>query len=168
MDEFVVDTNVPLIAQGGSHMSISCEEACALFIELFLRGRQVLVIDDNYELIGEYMDQISTSGPVNFANRFLKWLFENQSNPHRVKQVKINLYGGGSYEEIPENLTELNIDPSDFKFIAVAISNQGKASIAEASDSKWIGWEKALNDLGVRVVFLCKQELAKMYQKKMV
>jgi hypothetical protein len=167
MDEFVMDTNVPLIARGNSHMSADCEQTCSRFIEHFLRGRQILVIDDDFEIIGEYMDQISTSGPVNYANRFLKWLFENQNNQHRVKQVKINLYGAGSYEEIPEKLTELNIDPSDLKFIAVAISNQSKAPIAEASDSKWIGWEDALRELGIKIVFLCKQELGEIYEKKM-
>lgn len=167
MDEFVVDTNVPLIARGESHMSIDCEQACARFIELFLRGRQILVIDDNFELIGEYMNQISMSGPINYANRFLKWLFENQGNPHRVKQVKIYHHEKKTCEDIQIILSDLKVDPSDLKFFALAISNMGKAPIAEASDSKWIGWEKALNDLGIRVVFLCKQELAEAYQRKM-
>lgn len=167
MDEFVMDTNVPLIARGESHMSADCEQACARFIELFLRGRQILVIDDNFELIGEYMNQIPLSGPINFANRFLKWLYENQGNSHRVKQVKINLCDFGSNEENFEGLFEIKIDPSDLKFIAVAIANFGKAPIAEASDSKWIGWEEALNELGIKVVFLCKRELAEIYQKKM-
>ncbi len=167
MDEFVVDTNVPLIARGKSHMSADCELICAQFIEPFLRGRQILVIDDDFELIGEYMGQISTSGPANYDNRFLKWLFENQGNPNRVKQVKINHNITGSYAEIPASFTEFNIDPSDLKFIAVAIANFGKAPIAEASDSKWIGWEKELSDLGIKVVFLCKQELAETYRRKM-
>ncbi len=167
MDEFVVDTNVPLIARGESHMSADCELSCAKFIELFLRGRQVLVIDDNYELINEYMNQIPISGPVNFANRFLKWLFENQGNPHRIKQVKINRFDSGTYTEIYEPLSHINIDPSDLKFIAVAIANFGKAPIAEASDSKWIGWEEELRELGIKVLFLCKRELAEIYHKKM-
>ncbi|MBE0640041.1 MAG: hypothetical protein IH598_16110 [Bacteroidales bacterium] len=167
MDEFVVDTNVPLIARGESHMSTDCELACARFIENFLRGRQILVIDDDFELIGEYMNQIPLSGPVNFANRFLKWLFENQGNSHRVKQVKINLYDSGSNEENLKGLLAINIDPSDLKFIAVAFANFGKAPIAEASDSKWIGWERALHDLGIKVDFLCKRELAEIFQKKM-
>ncbi len=167
MDEFVVDTNVPLIARGKSHMSTDCELVCARFIELFLRGRRILVIDDDFELIGEYMDQISTSGPANYDNRFLKWLFENQGNPHRVKQLKINLPDSGSNEENLTGLLNINIDPSDLKFIAVAIANFGRAPIAEASDSKWIGWEEALNELGIKVLFLCKQELAEVYKKKM-
>jgi hypothetical protein len=49
MLEFVVDTNVPLIARGISHMSLECEETCAQFIELFFKGKQCLVLDQNYE-----------------------------------------------------------------------------------------------------------------------
>lgn len=167
MDEFVVDTNVPILAKGGSHMSSECELACAGFIELFLRGRQVLVIDDNFELISEYMRQISYSGPLNFANRFLKWILSNQNKPHRVKQVRVSSDNSRCDGFTLKALTDISFDPSDVKFVAVALANDCAAPIAQAADSKWIGWEETLNELGLQVMFLCKKELAEIYDKKM-
>jgi len=166
MVEFIVDTNVPLIARGASHMSLECEDNCAKFIEHFLRGRQILVIDDAYAILDEYMKRIETTGPPDYSNRFLKWLFENQGNPHRVKLVKINQIGENNFEEIPESLGHLKIDPSDLKFIAVAIANKGKAQIAEASDSKWIGWESELNSHNIQIRFICKRELNEIFKRK--
>ncbi len=167
MDEFVVDTNVPLVAKGGSHMTPNCELVCANFIELFLRGRQILVIDDSYELIGEYIQNISSKGTSNYANRFLKWLLVNQGNPHRVKQVSINVNINRFNEVANRTLADISFDRSDQKFVVVALANQCIAPIAQAADSKWIGWEEVLQELGLQVMFLCKQELAEIYNKKM-
>lgn len=166
MIEFVVDTNVPLIARGASHMSMECEENCTKFIELFLRGRQILVIDEDYFILDEYLREIEIAGPPDYANRFLKWLYTNQANPHRVKQVRINRIGVNEFEEIPAPLSSLGIDPSDLKFIATAIANGGKAQIAEASDSKWIGWENELNNNNVKIHFTCKRELNEIFKRK--
>jgi len=166
MVEFIVDTNVPLIARGTSHMSLECEENCATFIERFLRGRQILVIDEDYFILEEYLREIKTTGPPDYANLFLKWIFNNQANPHRVKKVKIKQIRENEFEEIPDPLNNLGIDPSDLKFIAAAIANNGKAQIAEASDSKWIGWERKLTKHRIKTYFLCKQELNKIFKRK--
>lgn len=166
MHEFIVDTNVPLIAKGDSHMSTMCEENCANFIEGFLTGKKILVIDDEYAILDEYMRCIPTTGPINFASIFLKWIYENQANVNKVKQVKINKIGEKKFEEIPSSLSNLNIDPSDLKFIAVAISNGGKAPIAEAADSKWIGWENELLKNNVKLHFNCKKELNDVFKRK--
>jgi hypothetical protein len=67
---------------------------------------------------------------------------------------------------VPQNLHALNFDWSDRKFIAVAIANDKIAPIIEAGDSKWIGWESALNNEGISVDFLCKKELWEKYNQK--
>jgi len=39
-------------------------------------------------------------------------------------------------------------------------------SILEAADSKWLGWEEPLAKKGIRVDFVCREELAIIREKK--
>ena len=38
--------------------------------------------------------------------------------------------------------------------------------ILEASDSKWLGWEEPLAKAGIRVDFVCREELVIIDEKK--
>lgn len=166
MGEVIVDTNVPLMADGGD-MSLVCQGSCAEFIEAVIRGKYTMVIDDQWHIIGEYENKMPKQTQESWSRKFLKHIYSNQGNPRRVKQVGITSLGENDFEEFPESLRKVGFDMSDRKFVAVAIANNGKAPIAQAADSKWIGWEKALNEAGVKVLFLCKDELSGKYQQKM-
>lgn len=167
MDEYVIDTNVAVVAGLLSDMSMPCAEACAGFMEDVLHGKHKFIIDTDYHLIGEYEHFRNDKNPYSFPHRFLKWVYVNQNNPKYCKQVKINEIARYEFAEIPAALKRLGIDLSDMKFIAVAFANQGKAPIVEASDSKWIGWENDLKKEGIIIDFLCKNELREKYNQKM-
>ncbi|MDP2338603.1 MAG: hypothetical protein Q8N05_19575 [Bacteroidota bacterium] len=167
MTEYIVDTNVPLVAQGtAKQMSSDCVLNCVNFLEQLFQGQFLLVIDTEYHLIGEYSIQMNKGSQYQYGNRFLKWIFNNQANPLKIKAVKITQLDEFNFEEVPQNLIDIGFDNSDRKFVAVAIANNNQAKIVQAADSKWIGWEEALNIEGITVCFLCKEELKVIYQTK--
>lgn len=167
MAEYIVDTNVPLVAQGtANQMSGSCEMNCAEFLEKLFQGHFKLVIDSNYHLIGEYEKKMNKGSQVQYGNRFLKWIYTNQANTLKIKTVEIEQIDEFNFAEVPQSLIDINFDNSDRKFVAVAIANKNLAPIVQAADSKWIGWEEALTNEGITIYFLCKEELQVIYQTK--
>lgn len=167
MDEIIVDTNVPLTADGG-YLSVTCQGHCAEFIEAVIRGKLTVVIDDQWHLIREYQNKMPGSTQGSFSRLFWKYVVTNMADSNKVKQVSITAIGDDDFEEFPQSLRdEIDFDVSDRKFVAVAVANDGKAPIAQAADSKWIGWETALKEVGVNILFLCKDELSAKYQEKM-
>jgi len=166
MREVIVDTNVPLMADGG-HMSLPCQANCANFIESIIYGQATIVIDDQWRIIREYENKIPNRTQGTVSRTFLKHVLTNQGNPDRVKQVAITPFEEEDFDEFPQSLRDVNFDMSDRKFVAICISNGGKAPIVQAADSKWIGWEQALKAENVNVQFLCRAELEGIFNKKM-
>jgi hypothetical protein len=162
--EYIVDTNVLLVANGQSDMSLPCVEHCVRFVQSFW-GQHVLVIDDQYLVLGEYLHKLRTKrGGI--GDKFLKLVLTRHSS---VKRVSITRSGNTDHDfvEYPETLSSVDIDLSDKKFIALSKANNSETPIAQASDSKWIGWAVALEAEGIKVEFLCKGELSEIFQKKM-
>jgi hypothetical protein len=169
MAEFIVDTNVPLVASGLSEqMSIECQKTCFEFLEKLINGNDLVVIDDQYWILGEYEHEMKRQGT--YGHQFLKWLLRNSHDLRKVKFVTIHPVGKSEYdfEEFPETLEAVDFDNSDRKYVAVAVANNFVAPIVEAADSKWIGWQEALAAEGIGVVFLCKKELEEIYERKMM
>lgn len=168
MAEFIIDTNVPLIAQGNSVFSADCEANCADFMDGVIAGRKTIILDSSRHILNEYENNTSLKGQISYLKIYLKWLYNNIANPQRVKLVNIHPDNDKAFEEVPQSISDIGFDKSDLKFVAVSVANGKMAPIVEAADSKWIGWEPALAAEGISVVFLCKQELKLIYEKKMV
>ena len=119
-----------------------------------------------YHIISEYEANIDTKKQNTFANRFLKWLYTNQANENLVKTVKIDMVSEFDFEQLTDEIRAIGIDKSDLKFVAVTISNNFIAYIIQAADSKWLIWEKELNQARIKVEFPCRTELAEVLKKK--
>ncbi len=165
MTEVIVDTNVPLTADG-NHMSNTCQSCCAEFVQSVIQGRHQVVLDDQWHILNEYQNKMLCT-QNSFSHQFLKYILNNQKNTNRVKQVPITSVGADDFDEFPEALHSIGFDPSDRKFVAVAVSNKGKSPIVQAADSKWVGWEDNLKKEKIKVRFLCKEELSAIYKQKM-
>jgi len=167
MAELIIDTNVLLVAKGDSTMSWNCVEACTNLLDQVFDHQHIVVIDDNYILLEEYENNcLNPYYPPNYANRFLRWLWTNQSNPSVVKQVTITPTGHKDFEEFPESLRKEGFDLSDRKFVAVAAANNFNARIVQAADSKWIGWHSSLVNEGVSIFLPCEKELRAIHARK--
>jgi hypothetical protein len=162
--EYVIDTNVLLVANNLSGMSSDCAEGCVRFIQSFWR-QHTLVIDNQYLVLQEYMHKLNPK-KNGIGDKFLKQILGSLGS---VKEVPLTHSGISIYDfvEFPDILLSVDIDPSDRKFIAISYANDTDTPIAQASDSKWIGWEDALTASGITVHFLCRGELSDIYHKKM-
>lgn len=91
------------------------------------------------------------------GDMFFKHVFNNQSRSKYVRRVAVTPTGDPArgFEELPKN----TFDPSDRKFLAVAVA--AKAVVLNATDSDW-GEQRALTGkLGVEVRELCPQHVSR-------
>jgi hypothetical protein len=164
----IVDTNVPLVANGDSEAGPACVASCTMRLnELMQKGR--IVIDGAWRIIREYTHKLSPSGQPGLGDAFLKWVLTNQANPDRCILVAITPLDNDSddFEEFPESLRAVGFDRSDRKFVAVAVAHGGSPPILQALDSKWWGWRQQLAAEGINVDFLCPKAIAAKYEQKM-
>ena len=152
----VVDTNVAIAANArDTHADFACQQACVRALRSLVEG--VVAIDDEDLVIDEYRRHLHHSGMPGVGDMFFKHVFNNQYLPTRVRRAQISPTedDGRGFEELPPN----TFDPSDRKFLAVAVV--AKAAILNATDSDWDEQALLMKRLGVEVQQLCPQHAAK-------
>ena len=132
MSAFVIDTNVIAVANGfADHVDKGCVENCNDFL-MDTYGNKSIIVIDNFNLIfEEYFRYANRSGKPNFGDTFVKWIFENQYNNTICEIVKVTPINDEktNFDEIPVGVGLDNFDPSDKKFIAVAIGSEKSPEI---------------------------------------
>ncbi len=169
---YVVDTNVPIVANAAlntdADIPLSCILACVHEIERISK-KGGLVLDEGGEIVEEYRKKLSPSGQPGLGDKFLKWVFTHQYNPGKVTRVTIHKQGD-TYQEFPSDPRLEKFDLSDRKFVAVAVTHPDKPPVLQAADSDWWYYKDALESAGVSVHFLCpeyiKENTKKLYEKE--
>lgn len=153
----IVDTNVLLVAsKKAPQASETCELSCEKHLQNLMQSG-VLVIDNQWLIIKEYMHKNSQSGQPNAGDKFLKWVLLNHTNPNRCEKVAITQIAENDFVEFPRSPDLEKFDPSDRKFVAVALTHHSKPAIANAVDSDWRNYENELKEHGVSLNFLCPE-----------
>lgn len=166
MTRAIIDTNVLLVAnEQHADVSPNCVEACVQRL-LAMRKSGVTVIDDGYRILGEYQNKTKLNPPKGVGDIFLKWLLREAGNPLRVEQVTITENEENCFTEFPDPALERHFDAPDRKFAAVAHAHPEKPSIWQAVDCKWLDWWPALQAKGIRVEFLCPDDICQFYSNK--
>lgn len=150
----VVDTNVAIVANGNeaTHADLNCQLACVERLESLVSCGTVAV-DEGRLIEKEYSRYFCRSGRPGVGDVFFKFLMDFQYCMQRVHRVPISPSDDDSrgFEELPEN----TFDPSDRKFLAVAVVSG--ATVLNATDNDWHEQQELMNDLGVEVDQLCPQ-----------
>ncbi len=170
MNFVVIDTNVLIVANGGdgksATMSSKCEKNCIDRLER-VKASETPVVDAGWLIFNEYNQKCSTKGAPTPGNTFLKWMLQKTERFEAVNITALNHPEDTIFEEFPNDPDLENaFDPADRKFVAVANAHPDKPPILEAADSKWLGWEEPLAKKGIRVDFVCREELAIIREKK--
>jgi len=156
---FVVDTNVPLVAnEEAEQAGLGCIKACvAALEEVVYKGK--IVIDDKMLILHEYINRLSLSGQPGPGDAFVKWVFENQANTERCETVPVTLKSGDPDDlvEFPNDPDLVRFDRSDRKFVAVTLASKMKPTILNATDTDWYDARGALAKHGVKIDFLCPE-----------
>lgn len=166
MNARVIDTNVILVANE-MHPDVSpeCVMECVGRLNE-LRNSGVLVLDDMYLILSEYQNKTTPRKGKGVGDVFVKWALSMLGRPDKVHLVKITDNGLEQYAEFPAPDLEADFDPPDRKFAAVSNAHPNRAPIWQAADCKWIDWWPALHAKGVRVEFLCGDDVCRFYSKK--
>lgn len=162
----VVDTNVLLVANN-QHDDISpeCIEACIRRLRS-LQEEGVVVIDDDYRILGEYLHKTSIRPPKGVGDVFLKWLLRSVGAGSRVHVVTLTETTPDEFTEFPDPDLQHRFDASDRKFLAVANAHPEKPPVWQAADSKWLDWWRSLRARGVVIDFLCPADACRFYRRK--
>lgn len=153
MTRFVVDTNVAVVANRGStHADETCQLACVEKIEA-LTKQETVIVDTMGLIVNEYGRKLNRSGAPGLGDAFFKHVVNHQYDGKRIQRVDITCIGDDDrgFEELPEN----SLDPSDRKFLAVAVV--AGARILNATDSDWAEQAALVQQLCVEVEQLCPQ-----------
>lgn len=157
MTSYVVDTNVAIAANGrNTHADFACQLDCIETLETICR-EAVVVLDDADLIFDEYRSSLSFKGAPGTGDKFLKHVHDHRYGGSRVKRVSVTPCSDElrGFDELPENA----FDPSDRKFLAVAVVAQ--AEILNATDSDWSEQDALTRALGVSVRQLCPQHASK-------
>jgi len=159
----VVDTNVAVVANGKSEQaSLGCVEQCVRRLRKITTDKDRLALDDQWRIISEYKNNLRSQGQPGIGDSFLKWVLTNLANRKRCELVKITPIGGSEDEflEFPRDPDLENFDRSDRKFVAVTLAHRKRPPVLQAVDSDWWNARQALERNGVRMVFLCPNDIA--------
>lgn len=162
----IVDTNVILVAnRQHADVSEACILSCAKRLqEIMTTGR--IAIDDGYRILGECRHKTRPRVGKRPGDAFVKWLLRNNANPSKCDQIPLADHPDRGFESFPDDPRLASFDPPDRMFVGVAASHAQRPPIAQAADSKWLGWAPALAEQGITVDFLCPQEIQSFDDKK--
>lgn len=162
-EPIVVDTNVLVTAENVQNRA--CARNCASRLaEIELNGQ--VVLDYRREILSEYERNLRGVRQPQAGFQFWKWLVNTKANSDHCVWITTATHATRGYEEFPAHDGLKEFDPADRKFVAVANAHPAKPPIVQATDSKWVGWRKALAECGIQVEFVCRDEIEEKYEKK--
>lgn len=163
----VVDTNVPIVANGrlttiGSRSaSVDCREATVRFLQQIHRKGKIL-IDTEGEIQTEYRKHLHPSGQPGVGDRFYQDVLN--SAPRLVERVDLPRDADGEYVDLPRALVDAGFDPSDRKFAALA--KRQRVPVVNATDSDWLEHRATLLANDIEVEFLCGCDQSKWFRPR--
>ncbi len=157
---FLIDTNVPLVANGKSSAEPACRLAAVQRL-LQLQHGEVLVLDDSFLILKEYQNKLSPTGQPGVGDAFLLWAWRNHTNPRHCALVTLEVAEDGSFAAFPTDPVLSAFDPSDRKFVAAARTHPANPPIVNATDTDWYKDHAALTRNGVRIDFICPSEMVR-------
>lgn len=162
----VVDTNVVLVANG-QHDDVSpeCIASCALRLQAIMQSGK-LALDDCFRILTEYQNKTTPKMGNRPGDAFVRWALQNNANIARIDCVVITDHVDRGFESFPDDADLMDFDPPDRKFVAVARAHPEAPPILQAADSKWLAWNSALDKHGVKVDFLCPDDISKFQARK--
>lgn len=158
--KLIVDTNVPIVANANRspQASPTCIVACIQKLQK-VQTEQILVLDDDWHILREYMGKLRSEGQPGVGDAFLKWVLTNRTNPKRCLLIPIteqeDEHGNVEFDSFPNDQQLNGFDHSDRKFVAVALADADHPPILNAVDTDWRDYLSVLEKYGVRIEFLC-------------
>ncbi len=148
----VVDTNVPIVANGHGPgaPTIGCRKAAVEFL-FALRDSGKLVLDAEGAILAEYRRHLNPGGQPGVGDQFYREALN--SHPDRVERMGLPVGRDGQYIDLPHAVAASRFDQSDRKFAALA--RRAHVPVVNSTDSDWLDHQRLLEENGIIVEFLC-------------
>lgn len=169
MTRWVVDTNVPIVANGRPDSnnrrppSIQCREAAIMFLQKALELGKIF-LDLAGEIQDEYRKYLNPHGQPGVGDRF--YLSVLRSDPHLVERIKLPKRTDGEHADLPQRFIDICFDRSDRKFVALA--KRASATIVNATDSDWLSCRDALDAEGIALLCVFGFDKTKWFESPAV
>lgn len=151
MVKYVIDTNVPIVANGnGGNFALNCRLASIQLLQLAIATGTILVDSDGV-IQSEYRRYLNPRGQPGVGDRF--YLEVLNSNPTIVNRVELPVGDDGQYLDLPRPIVNAGFDPSDRVFAALA--SKAKAKVYNAVDTDWLEMRGLIEENGIEVEFIC-------------
>lgn len=160
MNAYVIDENVPIVANGGKSPQATLE--CRLnSIEKLkeIKEKGLAIIDDCNVVINLYKKNLSGTGQPGTGDAFLKHLIENYDPKYVIRQPLAK--SQGQYDSFPKDIKLKKFHEDDRIFIALLKAYNKKAKILNAVDSDYNHFKNELENNGIEVEELCPNCLKK-------
>ena len=161
MNFYVVDTNVARVASGhAKHAGPDCIIACIDILRSIVRDGGI-VLDDAMRILKEYRAGLNWSGQPGVGDEFFKWVWDHQADESRCERVTLNPRPGpgSDFLEFPDDADLARFHADDRKFVAVALTSRHDPEVLNAVDRDWWEHRQVLARNGVRIKFLCPDEM---------
>lgn len=153
----LIDTNVPIAANGGPDVPLTCVLE-ALDCLQAVQNDGLLVLDDQYRILREYGRHLNRLGQPGAGDFFYQWVLHHAADPAWCTQVTLYEPAEKEFTAFPHHDPALStFDPSDRKFVALCLAHGALPPIKVAGDRGWPAHAVALAKHGVRVEFLCAE-----------
>ena len=156
----LIDTNVLRVANdtAAERYGPACVLAATDLLE-GIRDTGTLALDANGAIVAEYLNNANAAGMPGVGDAFLQWVLTYQASPPWCEPVAITPHPDRGWKEFPDAADVADFDPSDRKFVAVALTHPDRPHVHNATDSDWLHHRDALAGHGVTVVFVCPEEM---------
>ena len=153
----VIDTNVLMVAEGNfPEASDLCLASC-VDLAMKVENGLAVALDSGDEIVNEYLTALKSTKRSGLATKLVTKLYRLRQNPNSdiVRSVSITRSDDppGSYEEVPTQLRDFDLD--DQKFIAVAAAEASRPQIHTAVDGEWWTRRRDFAEAGIDVQFAC-------------
>lgn len=153
----VMDTNVAMVANGQTEQAgLQCRQNCIAALRR-IQEDKIILLDAGGLILDECRRYLHPSGQPGVGDAFFRWLWQNQGNYQHCRMVSITPHPRRGFAEFPDDDTLADFDPSDRKFVAVALASTERPSVLNASDTDWRQHRDALEKHGVAVCFICPE-----------
>jgi hypothetical protein len=165
MTDYVVDTNVWIwvetdFSEVNTKAELECIENCAKWFDDFSENEHRLVVDVDHRILTEYYTYARQ------GSRTRRLLNHFKTEPRsRLVEVSVS-WDKHKYAKVPPPLEV--IDPSDRKFVAVALAHDPRPTIVAATDRGWAKWRQELETAQIVVERLCEEYMRDKLERRSI
>jgi hypothetical protein len=158
LSRYVVDTNIPVIANGrDTHASPKCQLRAVEFLTKLVKDG-CTTVDKDGEIFEEYSGRLYPQGQPGVGDLFFRHLLDHQGNAQRLRQVDVSDASAENLREAFSTGPLKDFDKSDRKFALCSVVDD--APVATATDSDWAQHSDALIECNVKIHYVCGKKTA--------